>query len=132
MMEWIYYLDGIRLNFENFNGHNMDINFGFHFPYQDLSEKTNSVLFFKAPKALPNYSNVVSVFPLMVWLVLAMTCAAFVFTFNAIVSVYQRESHSRYYLVKRVKKWDVTLKIVGTLTEPDSLDIFPTWSTGKH
>ena len=129
--EFWYDLIGLRKNVEKFNGHQEDINFGFVYPwFSDASD--NHVIIYGRPNAFPNYFNILTAFPVSIWLSLMLVTGSFIMLFNVLLLVYT-DCLGQHELVKSgTKKLDVTLKVVATLTEPDAFDIFPVWSTVKQ
>ena len=129
-METEYRLSGIRWNVEGFNGHNSDINFGFVFPPISVSQKS-ILIFYGKPKAFPNYFNIVTAFPLTIWSSLCLVTLTVIVLFCGIVKVY-RDFLGQHDLVRmRTKNIDIAFKVISTLTEPEALDFFLLWSTGK-
>ena len=118
------------MNIERFNGHQRDINLGFIYPWLTPTLQ-KFLLFYGYPREKASYYNLILAFPTEVWLLLMLVIVAFILLLNVILLVY-RDILCRNDLVKSgIKKWDIVLKVVSTLTEPDSFDYFPVWSTGN-
>ena len=128
-MELSYALWALRLNIEGFNGHNNDINFGFVYPL--LSDFKHSHLFFYGkPEALPNYFSIATAFPTQLWILVFIVTLTFIVLFCIILKVY-RDALGQHQLVRNgTKGIDVAFKVISTLTEPETFDMFPVWSTG--
>ena len=130
LLEIVYSINGLRLNMEKFNGHTNDINFGLVFPTY-AGSGGGSLIFYAAPKVLPNYFNIATAFPLTIWCILCLVILTFIVLFCAILKVY-RDLLGQNELVKPgTKQIDLIFKILCTLIEPESFDMFPVWSTGK-
>ena len=130
IVEIDYALAGIRLNIEGFNGHNNDINFGFVFPLISGSRGSN-LIFYGQPKAFPNYFNIVTAFPSTIWSILCLVTLTFIVLFCAILKVYRDLLGHDELVRKGTKEIDIVFKIISTLTEPETFNMFPVWSTGK-
>ena len=70
--------------------------------------------------------------PPMAWIVTLVAAALSIVMTLVIVSVYKALKEEDGLLVgDTLRMNEVFLKMLGSLTEPDALDFFPRWSTGK-
>ena len=116
-MEKFYFLYGLSI-------------FGYHFPDQS-SWTIDSVLVYGRPSSKTNVWSVVLVFPSLVWILMGVCAICFALLFYIAGLVYQWLPEHEQLLSRRASFLDVTLRVLATLTEPETLNLFRGWSTGS-
>ena len=77
-----------------------------------------------------SFRNLIYPLPSVVWALLLLSVGAMTILFIVIVHVYKGLPGEG--LVRPGVTWkDICLKTICTLTEPEQISYFPTWSTGK-
>ena len=117
-MEKFYFLYGLSI-------------FGYHFPDQS-SWTIDSVFVYGRPSSKTNLWSVVLVFPSIVWILMGVCTFCFAFLFYLAGLVYQRVPEHEKLFRRRASFLDVMLRVLATLTEPETTNLFSNrWSTGS-
>ena len=83
------------------------------------------------PRLQPNYLNMLTAFPVSVWVLILLCAVTNTLMFVGMVHFYVNIAKQEHLVRKGTTKWDVVFKVISTLTEPDEIAIFPVWSTGN-
>ena len=101
------------------------------FVYPLLFTRDASVYFYGYPRALSNYGNILLSFPAVLWALLLHTASSFTILLIFIHYVYER-AKCREFIKKSGRHFDIVIQVVGTLTEPQGVNVFSGWNTGRR
>ena len=101
----------------------LDIMAAYPFPWQE-----EFIYFYGEPRKNTNMFSIISTFPAVLWgfILLTTICG---YGFLVLANWAYRNTEEKD-MVAKTDTFSLFLKVIGSLTEPDSVDIFKRWSTG--
>ena len=130
LIEDLFYLQSIQKDsFLNTYG---DVNTGFTYPVLSARSRGNAIYIYGYPRTRNNFMNIIVAFPSLVWLLILLSTAAGVILFLSILFTYRHLKKDDELLTRGASAADLLFQVVGTLTEPEGVHIFPHWSTGEN
>ena len=91
----------------------------------------NTYMYRPVPLPVDMY-NLVRIFPIKVWALLAASLVAAGLTFELFRFCYSYLPEKKKLIVGKPSLGDMTLSLAATLTEPQGVGYFQAWSTGNH
>ena len=102
----------------------MDVTAAYPFPTTE-----GFIYFYGEPRKATNMLSLISNFPTVLWgLILLSTLCSYGFLVLA-YSIYQNVQEND--MVTATDEFSIFMKVLGSLTEPDSINIFHRWSAGR-
>ena len=129
-MDVSYVLGYLRDNIEGYMGHNNDINFGHLYPVSSSPDIT-MVYLYGYPRVSANFFNMVTAFPVMVWVLVALVTLCSSLLLILVIMLYSSFPNCNELVKPNLTKADVVIKVISTLTEPNPMSFFLRWSRGK-
>ena len=74
-------------------------------------------------------TNIIDLLPWSVWALIVFAVAAAALTFELAAFVYNTLPQKEDLIKGNPNFGDISVRILGTLTEPDAIPYFPAWST---